>query len=331
MTLWFAVLAGASLGYVFERGDFCFHSTWRQAVASPPEFSLLRAYLLVLLITTPVVQILVAADVVQPFVPAFAWQATIAGGLVFALGMVVAKTCVTGMFYKLGHGMFGMVVALVAWVIGDLVTYRGPLQDLRQSLNDNPITAGDDQSVATVSSLFGPAGVLGVVAIAIGMAFLLMRAMRNGDALQNRGKLLGWFPLGIACSVVIIVAWLLARWHGFDYAFGTSGAPSQIWDRLGGDDVGSMWIPLALISLVPGALFAARRSGTFWARSESGRRFGELGAGGFLMGIGAGVAGGCNLGHALVGVPLLSLGSISATLSMIVGLIVFDRLIRAFQ
>ena len=34
------------------------------------------------------------------------------------------------------------------------------------------------------------------------------------------------------------------------------------------------------------------------------------------MGIGAALAGGCNLGHSMVGVPLLSMGSIVTTLAM---------------
>ena len=40
------------------------------------------------------------------------------------------------------------------------------------------------------------------------------------------------------------------------------------------------------------------------------------------MGIGAGIAGGCNLGHSLIGVPLLSLGSIATTLSMALGVFI---------
>ena len=43
------------------------------------------------------------------------------------------------------------------------------------------------------------------------------------------------------------------------------------------------------------------------------------------MGIGAGISGGCNLGHSLVGVPLLSLGSITTTLAMLLGLFLTDR------
>ncbi len=327
MTIWLAVLAGIALGYVFERGDFCFHSTWRGAFAKPAELSLFRAYLVVLLISTPVVQLMIAIDLIDPFIPAFAWKATILGGLIFALGMVVASTCITGMFYKLGHGMLGMVLALAAWVVGDLVTYRGPLSSLRESLNENPITVseGGADEVATVDSLFGLFGIVGLVAVAgLVVGFLVWR---SPEPFSARAKLLGWLPLGLATTAVLVIGWLLADWHGFDYSFGTSGVPSQTSRWLAGEDVGSMWIPLGLVSLIPGALLAAKRSRTLWVRGESGPRYAQLAAGGFTMGVGAGIAGGCNLGHAMVGVPLLSLGSISATIAMIAGVGLFSRVV----
>ncbi|MBC8504458.1 MAG: hypothetical protein H8D34_06350, partial [Chloroflexi bacterium] len=37
---------------------------------------------------------------------------------------------------------------------------------------------------------------------------------------------------------------------------------------------------------------------------------------------------GCNLGHSLVGVPLLSVGSIVTTVSMAVGVFLMDRVVR---
>jgi uncharacterized membrane protein YedE/YeeE len=81
----------------------------------------------------------------------------------------------------------------------------------------------------------------------------------------------------------------------------------------------SPWIPITLISLIPGAFIAARHSRTLWVRGEHWRRYTELALGGFLMGVGAAFAGGCNLGHSLIGIPLLSLGSITTTLAMAVG------------
>jgi uncharacterized membrane protein YedE/YeeE len=81
----------------------------------------------------------------------------------------------------------------------------------------------------------------------------------------------------------------------------------------------SVWITVALLAIAPGALLAAKFSGTLWIRGETPRRYGELAVGGLLMGIGAALAGGCNLGHGLVGVPLLSLGSITTVAAMLPG------------
>src|SRR5574341_1267321 len=41
--------------------------------------------------------------------------------------------------------------------------------------------------------------------------------------------------------------------------------------------------------------------------------------GGLLMGVGAAIAGGCNIGHGLTGVPLFGLSSVTATLSIMLG------------
>jgi hypothetical protein len=94
---------------------------------------------------------------------------------------------------------------------------------------------------------------------------------------------------------------------------------------------GSVWIPVTLVFLIPGAFFASRFAGTFWLRGESKRRYVGLAGGGLFMGIGAGIAGGCNLGHSLVGVPLLSMASITTTLSMIAGVFLAVAVGRLLQ
>ncbi len=106
--------------------------------------------------------------------------------------------------------------------------------------------------------------------------------------------------------------------------------PAGIIQALTGDrGEGSIWIPVALASLVPGAFIAAWNSGNLWVRGETFRRYAGLGLGGFLMGVGAAIAGGCNLGHSLIGVPLLSLGSIVTTLAMGLGVFLADRFVKS--
>ncbi len=178
MTVLLAIIAGGGLGFVLARGDFCFHSTWRRFFGDPAEKSLVRAYAVLLLMSTPIVQILIATGVIDPFIPGFAPPAATVGGLLFGVGMVIAKTCISGMFYKLGAGMLAMVVAIVAWSVGDIVTWRGPLLGLRERLNENPITStsdGGSEQAATVTSWLGPFGLVLVVLAALALAVWVAR------------------------------------------------------------------------------------------------------------------------------------------------------------
>ncbi len=326
MVIILAILTGGILGTLIERGDFCFHSTWRDLLRQPRHPDLFRAYLLLLLISIPLVQGMIALGWIEPWIAPFAWQANVFGGLIFGAGMVIASTCITGVFYKLGHGMLGMVVAMVAWAIGDIFTYIGPLAPVRDSLNDNPIMVNGES--ATVLNSFGWGGVVLLLALGTITAVYLWRSPRN-----SRDKLWNWVLLGSAMGVFMSIAWLLARAGGSNYTFGTSRVPTGIFEFLTGQSSGSgsVWIPVTLVALIPGAFIAAKRSGTLWVRGETGKRYAQLAIGGFVMGVGAAIAGGCNLGHGMVGVPLLSIGSIVSTLSIIVGIFLADRVVKLWQ
>ena len=312
-----AIVAGGAMGVALRHGDFCFHSTWRQAFRRPPRTSLLRAYATLLLVSTPIVQLMRATGIIDPFIPGFAPGAAIIGGLLFGIGMVIAQTCVSGMFYKLGAGMAGMLVAIGAWAVGDIIAWQGPLQGIRERLNDG----------ATSTTASSAPGIVAVVVFAAALAwcvFVIGRA-DDGDApAVQSGRSAPWrgTRLGVVTALVIVVAWLLSDWHGVDYPFGTSSVASNVWDAVTDGAGISWWIPLALISIVPGALIAALTTKSFWFRGETATRYAQLAGGGFVMGVGAAIAGGCNLGHSMVGVPLLSVASIVTTAAIAAGIFV---------
>lgn len=325
MTVILAIIAGLGLGYIIERGDFCFHSTLRGLVRRPRQLELFRAYVLTLLVAAPLVRGMATLGWIEPWVPPFAWPANIVGGLIFGIGMVVAASCITGLFYKLGHGMLGTLVGLAAWAVGDIATYVGPLADWREGLNAAPVSI-EGQS-ATLLNSFGPAGPAIVILLWLAGAVWLGRSPR-----PDRGKLWGWMVLGLGVGLFTSLAWLLAHWGGSNYPYGTSGVPASLFLALTqGSELWSLWIAVSLVSLIPGAWIAANVGGTLWVRGESLRRYVELAAGGFLMGIGAAISGGCNLGHSLVGVPLLSLGSIATTVSMLIGVWVAHHVVRILK
>jgi hypothetical protein len=323
MTILLAIIAGLGLGYIIERGDLCFHSTLRGLVRTPRRLDLFRAYLLSILIATPIIYLLMVMGMIDPWIPPFAWPANVAGGILFGVGMVIAATCVTGLFYKLGHGMLGTLVGLAAWASGDILTYRGPLSPLREALNGNPLTINGQS--ATLLNIFGPTiGLILLIGLGSVITVWLWRSPR-----EARYPYWGWVRLGLMVGMFTALAWLLAAAGGSNYIFGTSGVPTGAWLALTeGSQGGSLWIPVALVSLIPGAYLAARLSGTWWMRGESLRRYIELAGGGLLMGIGAAIAGGCNLGHGLVGVPLLSMGSITTVIAMAIGVWLADRVVK---
>ncbi|MFZ0548464.1 MAG: YeeE/YedE family protein [Candidatus Promineifilaceae bacterium] len=327
MAIILAVICGVGLGYIIERGDFCFHSTLRGLVRKPPELDLFRAYLLTLLVAVPLVQGMRLLGWIDPWIPPFNLQANLLGGTLFGVGMVTASSCITGLFYKLGHGMLGALVGLAAWALGDLIAYKGPLAGLREGLTAAPLTVNGGET-ATVLNTAGPGG--GVVLLLVGTAVLyyLWRSPQHG-----RGKYWGWLLLGLATGLMVSAAWLLADIGGTDYPYGTSGVPTEAVEAVlnGGQGSGSLWIPVALVSLIPGSFLAAWRAGTLWVRGETPSRYVQLAAGGLMMGIGAGIAGGCNLGHSLVGVPLLSLGSITSTAAMFLGVALAHGILQAVR
>ncbi len=69
-----------------------------------------------------------------------------------------------------------------------------------------------------------------------------------------------------------------------------------------------------------GGFFSAWSMGTARLQVPDLPEFGRRFLGGLLMGIGGTLAGGCNIGNALTGLSILSVNSLVATVSIVVGL-----------
>ncbi len=229
--------------------------------------------------------------------------ANLVGGLTFGIGMAIAASCVSGLFYKLGAGMTGALVGLAGWGVGeiaaDLVSLPGPrLLEGRE----------------TLATLLGLPRLAVASALAVVVAVVLSRTRRQAAAHSWQWT---WPVAGVALGLGATLSWLTAGATGAGFGASTSGAVASI-----ADGSPSWWRIAFLIALVPGAMLAARTAGGWWLRGEVGVRYAQLAAGGALMGAGARWAGGCNLGHALSGVGQLNLSSLLVVASMIGGIAV---------
>ena len=304
-----ALLVGLAAGAVMARGGLCFNRALRRA-AFERQPALLRAFgvaVAVQLVALPALVALGVDPLVSsaeagglPLLPV----AQVVGGVVFGAGMALAGGCVTGMLWKAGRGAVALAIAIAGFAAGELLI-RGP--------GGGAISALDDASRPRERSL---AGLLGVgyepLAVAVGVLALAL-ILRAGW----RGA-----PRGIALGVVAAAAWVAADLAGYGYGLGFVGAAEGTRKAL----VVDSGLPFSLY-LALGVLAGAALSGRRRLRVPDSARAARALAGGLLMGIGGSIAHGCNIGHGLTGLPLLSLGSLLATAAMAGGALLTWRLV----
>ena len=129
-----------------------------------------------------------------------------------------------------------------------------------------------------------------------------------------------WQTTGIVIGVLAVLGWLASSFSNRDYGLSiTQPTISLVRLILLGDDGGINWATFFLLGLPLGAGTAAALAGDFSLRLPSPSRFLQQFAGGLLMGLGAALAGGCNIGHGITGLSALSITSVVATAFTVFG------------
>lgn len=303
--------AGGAAGAVMARSGLCFNRSLRHAVFER-RATLLRAFAVAVAIQLVLLPILVTAGVdtltrgAQAGGPALLPVAQIVGGLIFGIGMALAGGCITGMLWKAGSGAVALAIAIVGFAVGELVI-RGPGSSVIQSL--------DDASRPAERSLQGLLGVdYELLALAMGAVALVALLARRRDGLTA----------GIALGAVAAGAWVAADAAGYGYGLGFVGAAdgTRTAIEIGRNLPFQLWLAVGV--LAGGAALGTRR-----LRLPNAARSARAAIGGVLMGVGGNLAHGCNIGHGLTGLPLLSFGSLLATTCMAAAALLTWQLIIA--
>jgi len=304
-------VAGLVMGFVLERGQLCFHATWSGLLAH--HYGLARAWLLGVMIGVVGLATIYSLDAWPQLNDGLAFRPArnIAGGLIIGVGMVIAVTCASGLFFKLGAGMLGALVGVAGWTLGD-GWVGAPVRD---TISDTTVLEGG--SAATIPGWLGVNRwfvVVPVVAVVIGLLFGWRGASRDRP---GRASQLAWPPTGVGLGVALVAGWALAGIGDGGFGPSTVGTVSR-WV----DGNPSWWIIGFVGFIVVGSAIAAGTSGATWVRGETLPRYAGLGLGGLLLGVGGQVGGGCNLGHGLSGVAQLNVSSWVVVASVIVGIAV---------
>ncbi|MFW5694730.1 MAG: YeeE/YedE family protein [Alkalispirochaeta sp.] len=307
---------GLLLGYALQRGGYCMNTAFRSFFLEKDK-SLVRAWVLVLLINIVGVRLFTDLGVLDPAVAPIFWPAAIVGGFIFGAGMVLAGGCASGTYYRCGRGMLGSVAALIGFVIGTAVIDGGALVGVQSVLRAPVIDTGGAQA-----TLFGVLGVESVVirwlvlgAVAALAIVWLARAPKNRF-------LIGWSwqRSGTVIGVLALAAWLLSAMQGRNFGLSFT-QPTVALTRfvVSGDASGISVASFIVVAVPVGAFLAAKAAGEAILRAPDPRRLARQFGGGAVMGTGASIAGGCNIGHSITGVSTLGITAIVSTGFIILG------------
>jgi uncharacterized membrane protein YedE/YeeE len=308
-----ALVTGAVFGYVIQRGGFCLTRALSNAVLMR-DGTILRAYLLALLVAMVGVGLLEVLGLVDVPLRPLRWLSNVVGGLLFGVGMVLAGGCSGSTWYRVGEGAIGAWVVLLGFAIGATTAGVGVLSPVRAMLQ-RPVITGSDGDAPTLASVLGlsPWVVIAVLAVA-GVLWL-----RRGPQEPEHGKW-RWPLTGGAVGVLIAAGWWASSFGdrpvGITFAANTGhlftyplvGYPNRV-----------TWSMLMALGVPLGAFVGAWSTGQFAWKLPAPASLVKIFCGGLLMGAAALVAEGCNINQGLTNAATLALGSLLTFASMCAG------------
>jgi uncharacterized membrane protein YedE/YeeE len=323
-------LTGGALGLVLYHAAFGFTAAFR-ALVTAGDTRGIRAQMVMLGVATVLFAPMLSAetafgnDVAGAFAPAS--LSVLLGAFVFSIGMQVAGGCGSGCLFNLGGGATTMLTALVGFAAGSLVaTTHGAFWRALPSLG--VVSLGD-------SIGWAPAVALQIVAFAaIAYAAKAYERHRLGDVRPVRPPVGGWrrivhgpwsllagaIALAILNALVVVLA---GRPWGITWGITLAGAKAAtvlgidlsripFWSE--GFGANALAAPIFAdatavmdAGIVLGALLAAGLAGRFRPERASARRLAVALGGGLLLGYGARLAFGCNIGAYFSGIASTSL------------------------
>lgn len=318
--VWFALAIGVAFGVLAQITRFCL----RRAVVGEDRKQAAGVWLTALAVALLGTQYAVAQGVISFADHRFMASdlpvlAIVAGGLMFGIGMVLTRGCISRLTVLTGAGNLRAALVLIVFAITAHATLKGVLAPVRTSLGS--VTLPLDSAALPGNPLLWTA-LIAVVA--------LFFALRSGNK-----------PITLALAALIgalvPLAWVgtgFVLYDDFDpiamesLSF-TSPAADSIFYTVASTAVSANFGAGLLGGVVVGALLAALLSGGFeWQSFDSPRQTGRYMTGAVLMGLGGVLAGGCTVGAGLAGIPTLSLAAILALASIIAGGLVAQRALR---
>jgi uncharacterized protein len=307
------ILGGFGLGVAFLKAEFSYTASWRRFLTRGEAGGLIGGLIVIAVAAVVVVPV---AALSPKFGGAIAplGVSLVVGAFTFGIGMQLANGCGSGTLYTVGGGSGRMLLALAGFIVGCVF---GSL-----SLPAFLAFGGIDPVIA--SDYLGPWGGLAATLASLALAAVLMAVVarrRGANFMPPRNYVVGGLIIGLLCIAVFV-----AGGHPWSVTFGFTIWGAKLFSALGYDfshaafwqwpgpkhalagSVLSDTSSLTDFGMLFGAMAAAAAAKPFavtaWPPVKS---LAAALIGGLLMGWGARLGFGCNIGAFVSGVASGSL------------------------
>lgn len=338
-----AVLMGLGLGYILQRGRFCLNSAFRDIIFIK-DLTLFRSYLLCVVVAiigsnlledagmllyfdTDTGQMVQTGLLRQNFAPV----AIVLGGFLFGLGIVLAGGCASGIVYRLGEGQLAAMIAIVGFFFGVATTADGILSPISKYLKGMTVEVFGKRNPA-IWDLFGSGMEVKWITIAVFSVICLVFVFKGKPEFKV-AKGFSWGLTGVLIGLLTIVSWWVSSYFGGvprglaittpireffnSVLYASSNSPFPEFSFLG--IFKGTWGVFFILAVPLGAYVSALHLKEFKWKIPPAKEILTVFFGSILMGIGAVIAGGCNLGHGVTGMSTMSLSSLVGITAIILG------------
>lgn len=331
------LLVGGLIGFILQRGRFCMNSAFRDTIFIK-DFTLFHAYLVALVVMLVGSNLLDDAGIIHLRAQSFYPLANILGGYIFGLGIVLAGGCGSGIVYRVGEGQLASWFAVLGFFLGIGATTNGILKPVYDLLRSVKIvkTVGEEQIPYTLHGFIGDSLAVKWITIAVLSAIFLFFASKSKPFAIRKSKGFYWSITAVLMGLAgVLTFWASEYWGSPGFARGlnfttptgelfftvlTGEARSAFFPMYAIGPFQTTWAVFYIIGVPLGAFISAKILKEFiWKTPRDAKELLTVFGGSLMMGFGAATAGGCNVGQALTGFTTLSIGSIAATIAIILG------------
>ncbi len=296
-------IIGNIFGFLLQKTQFCFVSGFRAIFYK--DFRFLTALFIAILVQSIGIFTLLKFDLIRIPNGDLPLVATLLGGFLFGLGMIMTGFCASGAWFRSGEGSSGAFITLLVFSLTMASAHKGVLKwQMAKIENLYVLKMSNFHTFFDITPYFF-----------IGILFFITLLLLKFSYDKNSKKLFfGAFFIGL----LSILAWYFSSQNGRDFGFGVAIPTANVIEYI---TTGQMrylnWGSVFVLGIFTGSFLSSFLSKDFHPTS-SNQILRKI-FGGFFMGIGAYLGGGCTITNALVATAYFSIQAWLSTAMIIFG------------